>query len=488
MFTILVTPRQRRWNSTLSPTQQPTSLLLLLPNALRATLHNALPNTFIHPILPSEVEADTGNKFRQADQSSGHSQSPPAAGPSIEGPDDSTAGCDLSTKHESGNRKLGLDSKLSSIGTMLEVSRTSSASAATAPVSVPMISLKMLATSEVRRRLDLFFAEIDLVLPIMERSDMSERLFSLLRDWDVSETADCVVHLSVDKVPLAALLCVILATAELFSFEPTPTIQSKPPGWAWVVHAQTLLQHFEEVNRADMDMDVLRCYTLMSFYLMATGSFEQASEAIGVAAQLAIASQLNVQHTLLYGERGEARRHRRLWWAINWMDQKVSRICGIPYWIRDQEIAIDDISVTNLNPSDSQDQRLYDSPTTDAAVLDFSQLLMHLARVNRKVWDRQFSPRQSIALDRAMAANIDSQLLQLISNLPAHLAWRRMRLEHYRAAESEHAIWRRLIISNVSQGPSPKLHSMACCSSTGKGNQLSPTPSPTLSAATSRGP
>ncbi|OQU97886.1 Fungal specific transcription factor domain-containing protein [Cladophialophora immunda] len=339
-------------------------------------------------------------------------------------------------------KKVGFASRLSSLGLILESSRRLSF-LATTPTSKTTISLKLVANSQIQSLLDLFFADIDLVLPMMERPHMTERISSLLSDLGLPEAEDYVVHVSMEKCPLAALLCAILATAESLASDSVWSPQGKISGWAWYVQMQTLLQHFAKQDQPDMD--VLSCFTLSSFYLLTLGKFREASEAIGLASQLAIASQLNVQDALLYTKHADARHYKRLWWSIYVMDQQISRIGGTPYWIRDQVTAVDDVLTPDRDASNLQNPGVSAATNT---VLDYLQVLVHLARIGREIWDQQISIRQNTTRDRVAAAKIDSQLLRLSSSLPSHLAWRKMGVRGDDGIGSRHAIWQRLIISN----------------------------------------
>ncbi|OAL21469.1 hypothetical protein AYO22_07865 [Fonsecaea multimorphosa] len=371
-----------------------------------------------------------------------HTYSPSTEGQEVDQQDGFYADYRSKDDDASTYKKVGFASRLSSLSLILESSRRFNP-LATTPNPKTTISLKLVSNSQIHSLLDLFFADIDLVLPMMERDHMTERISSLLRDLGLSETGDYVVHVTMEKCPLAALLCAILATAENLGSDSIWSTQSKISGWAWYVQMQTLLQHF--AKQYQPDIDVLRCFTLSSFYLLTLGKFHEASEAIGLASQLAIASQLNVQDALLYTKDAHARHYKRLWWSIYVMDQQISRIGGTPYWIRDRVTAVDDVQTTNRDASNLQNTGF--SATVNAG-LDYLQVLVHLARIGREIWDQQISIRQNTTLDRVMAANIDSQLLRLSSGLPSHLAWRKLGVRGDDGLEPSHPIWQRLIISN----------------------------------------
>ena len=312
---------------------------------------------------------------------------------------------------------------------------------------ITVMPLSLVAKSEVRSLLDLFFAEMEWTLPIMERPHVLERLPILTVGSGHPETGQFVIDVGVDNYPLTALLCIILATAEVLSSSSTPIGQGKIPGQAWYIKMQDLLQHFRKQDQTGIDL--IRCHTLRSFYLLAIGKFQEASEAIGAAVQLAAASRLNIGEVQLNRSHGVTRDYKRLWWSICVMDQQICRIGGTPYWIHDPIPTTNKISPLSI--SDDVDARdSSDAPDSSDAGLVLLQALYYLTKFERKIWDHQISSRSDYISDREIAATIDSELLQLEAGLlPFQLARSPMGVDSPDGMNSRQDVWRHLIISNV---------------------------------------
>ena len=370
----------------------------------------------------------------------------PAGTRTIPGVDDPgvAATWDLLTTTDIEQTSPGLASQLASVQKLFGVSPDLSPlyKASSAPVKDFMLELKSI--SELHRGVTAYFKEANGLFPIFDKVKSVDRIYKLLGIDKNSEVVQ-VLRVDLETYPSTALLCILLATSQLFSRD-SQAHQEPHSGWTWYLQAQNLHQHFSQLNTSNLD--ILGSHVLSAYYLMMCGCFSHAFRAITLATRLAMELRLNVQDTWLPRRLDEVLHRERLWWGLYVLDQKISQYCGLAYSIREHEVAVDNfIKPCELSETSNQTDDLRSDVPTD---LEYFQALVSLARTGRVVWDRFCSATAPREADHVDIARLDSQILHCASRLSQSLTWKSERLQDYLTqGESGMSLWRRMILFNV---------------------------------------
>ena len=340
----------------------------------------------------------------------------------------------------------GLTSQLASVQRVFGISPDLSPlrQSPLAPTEDFMLELKPI--SEMHHWVTAYFKETSGLFPILDKADSVDRIFRLL-ETDRSSDVACMLRVNYESYPVMALLCNLLATAQLFSCD-SQSHQKPHAGWTWYLQAQNLHHHFSQLDIPNLD--VLRSRVLGAYYLMMCGCFSQAFRAIKLATGLATVLQLNIQDNWLPRHQDEILRRKRLWWGLYVLDQKISQYCGLTYSIREHEIGVDNLlKPARLSETSNQANDYRSDVQTE---LEYFEALVSLARTSRTIWDCFFSatgPREAEDVDTAC---LDIQILRCASDQSQSLTWQSERLQEYLAqGESGTSLCRRMIISNVSE-------------------------------------
>lgn len=233
----------------------------------------------------------------------------------------------------------------------------------------------------------------------------------------------------VDQVaaPTVALLCIMIAMSKMTGNNTSPSninhsINLKN-------HARNILQTFEF---RPSDLEVLRCHTLLTVYLLHMDFLDLALQSIAITVQIAMTLQL---HQKTQSLRNEADSYdHNLWWTIYILDRSISCLSGTPYLIRDEEIDAPRLGpdgnsqrfslVTYLNHPNQLDrhneleERSFHRDTT------YLEVLAYLGRFWARIWNDLLSDNSQPDCQWQATEILDAQIRIFQQRLPPELTWK----------------------------------------------------------------
>jgi hypothetical protein len=275
--------------------------------------------------------------------------------------------------------------------------------------------------------LEVYFRDLDSFFPFIEREATQSRIQGTLQRLGHSDN-QCIIDVNVEDCSIVALVCNMLAVAECFCVSGS-TFDEIRPGWSLFIRGRKLIQQYSSVKH--IDIPLIQYHTLCSEYLMQSELLHDAWQAISCAAQLAMRARLNEERVWDSLPEREVRNRKRLWWTIYFLDRKISQRIGIPYLIRDIEVAVSDFSTPSTVPNDR-----------------YMQVLVDLGKVWSLIWDTFFSAAAAKPMDWKEVEIMDTRILVVQRGLPIELAWETEFLDRVYLAkqESEPLIRRRLAV------------------------------------------
>lgn len=281
-----------------------------------------------------------------------------------------------------GSNNLSLSAQLADLQKLL---RLSSGLPRRAPQSSGwnrIFPLELPHPSRLQYLLGVYFCEMDSFFPVLNRKSTEARIFSALQALGYSD-CNLIVDVDTPHYPVIALLCSILVLGECQD----PEIKSCDSrlGWTMYHRGRKLIQHCG--SSRIVDLDIIRYHTLSALYMLDSELLQSASHAISTAVQLAMAARLNDQG--LWGELTpeERQSRQRLWWTIYALDRRIAQRSGVPYIIRDSEIAVDEFEVLRDTKNSPQTKEAL----TESYTENYLQSLVDFSKLWGQIWDNFYA-------------------------------------------------------------------------------------------------
>jgi hypothetical protein len=301
--------------------------------------------------------------------------------------------------------------------------------------------------------LEVYFRDYDCYFPYLNESTTERRIFKSLEDLQYGEH-NCTLYVGDKQSSLLALLCNMLAIAEIF--DPQEDIKEGiRPGWCMFLQGKRIIYWSGPTH---IELDLVRYYTMASCYLIMSENLSAAAHAISKAYQLASKLKINDQKTWIGCSREERRDRQKLWWIIYFIDRRISQKNGTAYIIRDSEIAVEEfteepaVRTTNKLGSISRtDTENTDNSVDDSVVYKYLQILINLGRIWGQIWDTFFAVMTKKLGDLQEIEIMDTRIVFLQRSIPPELTWNSKTVtENVNMGEVETQVRRRLGIYVVS--------------------------------------
>jgi hypothetical protein len=314
------------------------------------------------------------------------------------------------------------------------------------------IAVRLPKPSELSHLLMVFFRDYDAYFPFMSEARIVPRIYNALNKLDFEEER-LVVYPNDDQVLLFALLCNMLAIAELLDPEISAQRNAKI-GWWFYLQGSRLLRMLRSSPHLSIDLDLVQYHTLCACYLLMMECITSASESIFRAYQLGTKLMLNDESRWDKCHMQERSERRKTWWTIFFMERRISQKAGAPYFIRASEMMVDDFPTT-IKKGVEREKLLVSSGAEftedDTHVLNYFHALVQLGRLWGEIWDTFFGVKKESSKDPQEIEIMDTRILYLQRNLPEDIKWsKNLKTETDRSAETEKNIRRRLQIHVVS--------------------------------------
>ncbi|KAJ5124311.1 uncharacterized protein N7515_008136 [Penicillium bovifimosum] len=193
--------------------------------------------------------------------------------------------------------------------------------------------------------------------------------------------------------------------------------------------ARTLLQTFELMPP---NLEILRCHTLFTIYLLHMDFLDLALQSIAVTVRLAMTLQLHRRSAP--ANNGSDCYDRNLWWMIYILDRDIACIAGVPYLIRDEEIEpprpgrvgrLGNFSgVSYMPPSDDTGGQNEPEDQSFHRETMYLEVMAHLGRIWAHIWTGLFDNDSETDCQWERTEVLDAQLRVLQQRLPPDLSWK----------------------------------------------------------------
>lgn len=300
------------------------------------------------------------------------------------------------------------------------------------------LAVELPRPARLKTLLNVYFRDVDSYFPFIERERTEAHILQALTRIGYAEHQH-IVDVDFHSHSTIALLCNMIAVAECFCASSDRRTEDARPGWTIFVWGRKVLQYCSSPKYVDLDL--IRYHALSAEYLMQSEMLQAASQAISNAAQLAMLVRLNDQRAWrkLLSEQ-ELHDRKTLWWAVYFLDRKISQRIGGPYCIRDNEVAVSEFS--------------FESPFSSprARTQNYMQALVSLAKLWTQIWDSFFATAAPKPADSREIEVMDTRVLVAQRELPSELTWSTGLLDdaYILHGETEPQIRRRLSIFIVS--------------------------------------
>ncbi|KAJ5154450.1 uncharacterized protein N7500_009889 [Penicillium coprophilum] len=283
--------------------------------------------------------------------------------------------------------------------------------------------IELPAFSKIQESLHIYFENVGRHYPAIQRENTRSRVHETIEGLTYASCGG--IYIDYVAAPTVALLCIIIAIAEMIE---NNTLSFDTRATHFAKHARSLLQTFED---RPANLEVLRCHTLITIYLLHMECLDLALQSIAVTVRLAMALQLHRRSSS--PKEGGDSYDQYLWWTIYVLDRDLACLGGIPYLIRDEEIdaprpARDGqfkrfSSVTYINCSNEVIER---SGWMEESVHQedmYLETLAHLGRLWARIWDDLATDSSELDCQWQAMETLDAQFRILRQQLPAELVW-----------------------------------------------------------------
>jgi hypothetical protein len=321
------------------------------------------------------------------------------------------------------------------------------------------LSLELPSPRRLLHILKVFFEENNAFFPCVEQIEFENRLLKLLSSQGYSATS-LLVAIDDSQILFASLICVMIALTEFLDPENqtlglSPAAAETPyiPGKKWHDQAVSFLRRRRDHLLAP-DLDIVRFYNIEALYMMHVEQLGEASKSILMAIHSSIRSGLNDQATWENCSPTETTWRRMLWWSVYYMDRRIAEKCGRPYFMRDNEIDVEDnfsgISENAIPITNEYGVQILREQAQPRSRM-YLQTLVSWARLWSQMWDNFFALQAQKLGDQDEVDIMDRRIVNLKRNLPAELTFDIASLPYYiQSGENERDTRYRLLIFTVS--------------------------------------
>jgi len=287
-------------------------------------------------------------------------------------------------------------------------------------------------TERLQALLQAFFREFDCYFPCLHRPNMVNRLSDLLSSVAYSDM-NVKISVRAEHHKSMAILCSALAFGSSF-VSPTTTMEWRP-GWKLYLRGKQLMQHFE--GRGEDDLDVVTYHTISAALLLHSETLRSASHHVVQAFQAALNIGLNNQ-SQWQDVPFELASRQSLWWVLYFLDKRITQKCGIAYFIRENEAAVNDFRDNAATGAEGRSRALLQS-------------MMSHSKLWTYIWDNFFAPNAPKAGNWDEVRMVDAKIVILDQRHSSQLLWIPEEIDHcIERGEAEPQIRRRLVIYLVS--------------------------------------
>ena len=291
-----------------------------------------------------------------------------------------------------------------------------------------MFPIELPEPDKLHRLLQVFFREFDCYWPCLHPTNMRIRLSEFLSAVNYGEF-NVKVCIGFQHYKIAAILCSALAFGS--PFVSSPGTAEWRPGWKYYLQSKQVMQHFEGCG--EDDLEVVIYHTLAASFLLHAETLRFASHHVLQGFQSALNMGLNHQNQA-HDHPFELASRRSLWWVLYFLDKRITQKSGIAYFIRESEVAVEEIEADISSGNDE---------TTRA----FLQSMITHSRLWTFVWDNFFAPNAPKAGNYDEIQMVDARIVILHQKNRKGLHWDPEKMDLYtRNGETEHQIRRRLLV------------------------------------------
>ncbi|KAJ5780587.1 hypothetical protein N7457_005747 [Penicillium paradoxum] len=309
-------------------------------------------------------------------------------------------------------------------------------------------SIELPAFCEIEESLRAYFENSAKQYPAIHPTNTISRIHEILEclQYPLSGSKIDIDHVA---APTIALLCIIIAIARIGGKGTTHS--SADRSLVFRNHARNLLQSFEFTPP---NLEVLRCYTLITTYLLHMNFLDLAQQSIAVTVRLAMTLRLHRQSPL--PRQGSDSYDRNLWWTIYILDRDIACLGGIPFLVRDEEIdaprptqeghseRFSSVTyITHACQFDEQDEPEEKSLNRDAMYLE---VLAHLGRLWGRIWGDLLTNISESDCQWQNAELLDAQIRIFQQQLSPKFTWKRPSSLERGVEEEEPAMMQRQLI------------------------------------------
>ncbi|KAJ5422019.1 hypothetical protein N7491_010464 [Penicillium cf. griseofulvum] len=281
------------------------------------------------------------------------------------------------------------------------------------------------AFSKIQESLHIYFENVGRQYPAIRPEKTRSRIHDILEDLGYP-SAGRAIYVHYVAAPTVALLCIIVAIAEIIENDTSPTDTGATD---FANHARGLLSTFENLPPS---LEALRCHTLITIYLLYMDSLDLALQSIAVTVRIAIALRLHQRSPS--PREGSDSYDQNLWWTIYALDRNLAWLGGIPCLIRDEEIDAPRptqngqfqrfSAVTYTNCPDELVEQIGPIERSLHEEAKYLEALAYLGRIWACIWNELVTDRSEPDCRWQATEVLDAQLRILQKQLPAGLIWR----------------------------------------------------------------
>ena len=313
----------------------------------------------------------------------------------------------------------------------------------------PMPSLQLPNLETLQDLTDVFFKEMNTLLPVLNQNEAIPRITRTLNALGYNGQTG-MVSSSVEHAVFLGMIFWILAIADTEA--PDVRDESARLGWNWFQQGQQLSKYFGPMKVGDSDR--VGYYTLGATYLLRLELLSHASAYIMQAWNAATVTGMNDQRSWPTASHSATLARQKMWWALYYLDTHVARRRGRPYLIRDSEVAVAEFvpqlsMVSKYNTPEHNPVHEYPLSIGESSSreMEFNQTSLNFARIWKQIWDTLFSARLGRYAHAQDVEILDARIIFLERITPSALKWRDQNV--LSLGESEIFVRRRLLCQLV---------------------------------------
>ncbi|RFU26080.1 hypothetical protein B7463_g10253, partial [Scytalidium lignicola] len=275
-----------------------------------------------------------------------------------------------------------------------------------------------------------YFEQLSYFFPCVDEEEFMSR-FSQIEEEQNLQDDHISIYINPSDSSFIMLMCGVLAVATYLDPKSHDEKSSASPGWRFLSMAETILRRRSSFM-TDLDLNLVRYHTVKAMYMTHIEKLSGAYNAIADAVQLAFRIGLNNQSLWRYCSDNDKYARQLLWWTIYYMDRRVAQKCWRPYFIRENEVGVDEprmMDAERYNISDTMER------SNDRKVLlslRYVQAQVNWARLWARIWDTFFAVRANNGGNNTEEIEImDTRILHIKRQLDQSLCWDTSQLQDY---------------------------------------------------------